>query len=276
MVEVTRIGDAPPEPFSPAPRPLTGVRVLDLTRVLAGPVCGRTLAEHGADVLHIVGPNLPAADGSDYDTGHGKRQAFLDLANAEGVDRLRDLTREADVFVQNFRHGSLERRGLGAADLAALRPGLVHVSLNAYGHDGPWAQRPGWEQLGQACSGVALGQGIDRGRVPPWAMNDYTTGIFGALGTMMALRRRALEGGSWSVRVSLAQTAMWYTRLGNDVDFAGANGSGDVSAFMQERDTPYGRMYHLAPALRMSKTPPQWELPSAPPGSHAPEWLPRA
>ena len=103
-------------------------------------------------------------------------------------------------------------------------------------------------------------------------MNDYTTGYFGALGAMIALRRRAVEGGSWCVTVSLSQTSMWYLRVGHDLDRDAASGPGDTASMTEECDTPYGRMRRLRPALRMSETPPHWATPSAPPGSDPPAW----
>ena len=211
-------------------RPLSGVRVLDLTRVLAGPTCARTLAEHGADVLHIASPGLPTLPLFEMDTGHGKRQAYADLDDAAQAETLRELVRGADVFSQGFRHGALERRGLGAEDLARLRPGIIYVSENAYGHAGPWRHRPGWEQLAQATTGVTVIQGIERPSITPAAMNDYTTGYFGALGVMMALRRRAEEGGSWRVTVSLSQTSMWYMRLEHELDRLAQRGGRRVRA----------------------------------------------
>ncbi len=272
VVEVTKVGEAPPMPWTAGERPLSGVRVLDLTRVLAGPTCARTLAEHGADVLHIASPNLPTIERFEMDTGHGKRQAYIDLNEPAQAETLRELVRNADVFSQGFQHHSLERRGFGVEQLAALRPGIVYVSENAFGHDGPWQERPGWEQLAQSTTGIAVTQGVERPTLAPAAMNDYTTGYFAALGAMIALRRRAVEGGSWSVRVSLSQTSMWYYRLGADLDPAAATGLGDFSSFMEERATPYGYMKHLRPALRMSQTDPHWSLPTTPPGSGQAAW----
>ena len=272
VLEVTRIGDGPIVPFSEGPRPLSGVRVLDLTRVLAGPTCARTLAEHGADALHIASPNLPTAPGFEMDTGHGKRQAFIDLNVPAEAETLRELIRGADVFSQGFQHKSLERRGFGVEQVAALRPGIIYVSENAFGHEGPWQERPGWEQLAQSTTGVAYMHNPEHPVLAPVAMNDYTTGYFSALGTLIALRKRATEGGSWSVRVSLSQTSMWYYRMGTDMDRASACGVGDVSQFLEEHDTAYGYMSHLRPPLRMSETDPHWELPTAPLGSGEPVW----
>lgn len=272
VVEVTKIGEAPPEPLGEAARPLGGVRVLDLTRVLAGPTCARTLAEHGAEVLHIAGPKLPTIERFEMDTGHGKRQAFLDLADTGELGTLKELVRGADVFSQGFQHRSLERRGLGAEQLAELRPGIIYVSENAFGHEGPWAERPGWEQLAQSTTGVAVTHGEERPTLAPAAMNDYTTGYFAALGTMIALQRRATEGGSWLVRVSLSQTSMWYYRLGQELDRRAASGLGDATAFLEDHDTPYGRVTHLAPPLQMSETPPRWDVPTQPIGSGEARW----
>ncbi len=273
VVEVTRIGDGPRVPLAAAERPLSGVRVLDLTRVLAGPTCARTLAEHGADVLHIASPNLPTIERFEMDTGHGKRQAYLDLNVPAEADTLRELVRGADIFSQGFQHRSLERRGFGAEQLATLRPGIIYVSENAFGHEGPWLERPGWEQLAQSTTGIAVVQGGEgRPVLAPAAMNDYTTGYFAAMGAMIALRRRAEEGGSWLVRVSLSQTSMWYYRMGLDLDRNATTGLGEMAPFMEERDTPYGHMKHLGPPLRMSETNPHWALPSAPLGSGQPAW----
>jgi hypothetical protein len=275
VLEVLRIGDAPPEPLPPGARPLSGVRVLDLTRVLAGPTCARTLAEHGADALHVASPSLPTLELFEMDTGHGKRQAHLDLRDARQAETLRELVRGADVFSQGFRTGALARRGFGPEQLAGLRPGIVYVSENCYGNGGPWGERPGWEQLAQTVSGVAAVQGGEIPRLTGAAQNDYTTGYFAALGALEALRRRATAGGSWHVRVSLTQTSMWFYRLGSDLDRTRALGLGGAERFLTQRATPYGPMRFVAPPLQMSETPPHWERPTARLGSDAPVWLPR-
>ena len=177
------------------------------------------------------------------DTGHGKRQAWLDLNDAAQARRCGISCAVADVFSQGYQLGSLARRGFGPEDIARLRPGIIYVSENAFGHEGPWAQRPGWEQLAQATTGVCVINGGEGTPViAPAAMNDYTTGYFAALGTLMALRRRASEGGSWLVTVSLSQTSMWYYRLGHDLDPAAASGIGDPSDLLEERQTGYGAM----------------------------------
>src|SRR5262249_13560128 len=134
LMEIMRIGDSAPEPLPVGNRPLSGIRVLDLTRVLAGPTCVRTLAEHGADVLKITAMHLPNLGYQEWDTGHGKLSAHLDLRATGDSETLRGLVREADVFSQGYRPGSLAGRGLSPEELATIRPGLVYVSLSAFGH----------------------------------------------------------------------------------------------------------------------------------------------
>lgn len=273
VFELERIGDAESEPFEAAGRPLAGVRVLDLTRVLAGPTCGRTLAEHGAEVLRIGAERLPSIEPFVVETGRGKRNAFLDLDRPDDVRRLRELAQDCDVFCEGYRPGSLARRGFAPEALAALRPGVVVVSIDCYGHVGPWAGRPGWEQLAQAAVGIASAEGGDAApRLVPAAPTDYTSGTLAAYGAMLALARRATEGGSWHVRASLCQTGMWLTRLGAQLDPEAAAGLGDVSARQSRTDTAWGRLSHLAPVVGLDHTPPHWELPPAPLGAHAAAW----
>jgi hypothetical protein len=281
-VTISRIGDAPPEPLPDGDRPTSGVRVVDLTRVLAGPTCAKTLAEHGADVLHISAPHLMGGglfERFEMETGIGKRQAVLDLNETDQADAMRDLVVGADVFSQGYRLGAVARRGFSPAQVAALRPGIVYVSENCYGHVGPWRERPGWEQLGQAATGMTFREGESAPdgvpRLAPAAVNDYSTGFLAAYGAMLALSRRAIEGGSWHVQVSLSQTCMWYQRLGDDNDIDRAD-LGDIARFLDQMDTPdFGRIQYLTPALNLSETPPRWDLPPARPGAHEAAWLPR-
>src|SRR5213596_1539119 len=134
LMEIVKIGDSPPEKLPDGDRPLSGLRVLDLTRVLAGPTCARTLAEHGADVLKITAAHLPNLGYQEFDTGHGKLSAQLDLRDPQQLATLKDLARETDVFIQGYRPGTLSNRGLSPDELAQARPGLVYVSLCAFSH----------------------------------------------------------------------------------------------------------------------------------------------
>src|SRR6266446_1000870 len=154
LLEIVKIGEAPPEKLPDGDRPLSGIRVLDLTRVLAGPTCARTLAEHGADVLKITAPHLPNLGYQEYDTGHGKLSAHLDLREPRDVGTLRGLVREGDVFSQGYRPGTLGNRGFSPEALAKLRPGIVVVSLCAFSHVGPWASRRGFDTVVQTVSGI--------------------------------------------------------------------------------------------------------------------------
>lgn len=273
-VEIVRIGDAAPRPMPVGARPLSGVRVLDLTRILAGPTCGRTLAEHGADVLLISAPQLASVPSFVLDTSHGKRSACLDLDQPGQQAVLQTLLADADVFSQSFRTGRLARRGLAPAALAQVRPGIVCVSINCYGHTGPWVERPGWDQLAAAVTGLCSMQGGPDG--PPSVMNcaacDYITGYLAALGVLAALQRRAREGGSWEVRVSLAQTGRWLRDLAAPHEVSAPVDLSVPAGYFIESETPVGRLRHLGSAVRMSATPTRWTLPATPVGRHAPVW----
>jgi crotonobetainyl-CoA:carnitine CoA-transferase CaiB-like acyl-CoA transferase len=281
LVEILRLGDAPPEPL-PGPRagergarPLSGVRVLDLTRVLAGPTCARTLAEHGAEVLHVRSPKLPSIEPFVIDTNPGKRSCYLDLDRHEDVAQLRALVRDAHVFSQGYRPGALARRGFGPMELAEMRPGIIVVSIDCYGHEGPFAGRPGWEQLAQTVTGMALEHaGDEHPALVPAAVNDYTTGYLGALGVIRALARRTTEGGSWHVRVSLARTSMWIMSLPRTAadDKPGGFDTASLAPWIIEMNTAWGPLTRLGPIARMSETPPRWDLPPVPLGSNTPVW----
>jgi crotonobetainyl-CoA:carnitine CoA-transferase CaiB-like acyl-CoA transferase len=276
-VSVEKIADGPVVPVGDRRRPLGAVRVLDLTRVLAGPTCARLLAEHGADVLHVNGDHLDNVPAFVIDTGHGKRSAALDLRRDADVASLRALIADGDVFSQGYRSGALERRGFGPADLAALNPGIIAVTINCYGDAGPWRERPGWEQLAQSVTGIAMAEGASldpagRPRLVPAAAADYTTGYLAALGTMAALRRRSIEGGSYHVRASLCQTATWIAQDGPCVDPSTATGLGDLTPWLMEQATPFGTLTHLGPVAQLSATPANWATAPVPLGTHRPTW----
>ena len=272
-VQVDKIGDSEPEPVGDGQRPLGGVRVIELARMLAGPANGLVLASHGAEVLLVNSPNLPNFDTFVMDTSHGKRSAWLDIDNPDEAARLRELAASADVFAQGYRGGALDRHGFGAEELAALRPGIVYVTINCYGDVGPWRQRPGWEQMAQSVTGLVAGHSSpEQPAILPAAATDYTTGYLAALGTIAALWRRAHEGGSYHVRASLSQTGMWIHKAGAGCDISTATGVGDGSQWMVTEASPFGSVQHLRPAVDMSLTSPCWDRPTVPLGHDPASW----
>ncbi|TFK48714.1 CoA-transferase family III [Heliocybe sulcata] len=204
--------------------PLDGIRVLDLTRVLAGPVCGRSLAAHGADVLWITSPKLPSLPLIDVDTSRGKRTTQLDLTREADVETLASLVRESDVFLQAYRPGGLKDKGFGVADVVRLSPGIVYASLTAYGWEGPWKDRRGFDSLVQTATGFNIAEGqayaiskpgqVFAPRPLPMQALDHAAGYLLNFGINAALAKTVTEGGSWEVRVSLAAVGQWIRSLG--------------------------------------------------------------
>jgi crotonobetainyl-CoA:carnitine CoA-transferase CaiB-like acyl-CoA transferase len=285
-ITLKRIGDAPRLTLEESAMPLDGIRVLDLTRVLAGPSAGRTLASYGADVLTVRGPKLPTIELFDLDTGLGKRSAFLDLAKPGDAEALRTLVRGAHLFIDSYRPGAMSKLGFSPEALAHLSPGIVHVAISCYGSEGPWASRRGWEQLAQSASGIAVEQGAfmaaragsRRESVPkliPAAACDFITGYLAAAGAIAALLRRIREGGSWRVEVSLCATAQWLQSLPR-IPAAQIPDGWDpmvgLDGYFQSCQTTRGRLDHLAPVVRMSKTQPVWKLPPPEQGADQPRW----
>lgn len=279
VLEIERIGDAPPEPLPDGARPLSGIRALDLTRVIAGPSACRALAEHGAELLKISRPDLPGSGSLDLDTGIGKRSAYLDLRAPGDAERLRALVRSGDVFVQSYRPGTLAARGFGPETLAALRPGLVQATLSAWGRVGPWAQRRGYDTIVQSATGIAHATGGDNApALLPCAAIDYISGNLMAFGVMVALHRRATVGGSWLVRVSLAGVGHWMRAQGLVDADAAARADGEAPdraavAMGAEIAAPMGLVRYLRSPIRLSATPPRLDRPPVPLGHDTPEWL---
>jgi len=278
LLQIERIGDSDPEPLPDGDRPAFGIRVLDLTRILAGPVCGRTLAGYGATVMRIAGPHLPFDDLLVTDTGMGKLSAHLDLRDASDRDRLTALIRQADVFSQAYRPGAIAGHGFSPEALAAIRPGIVCVELCSFSHLGPWRTRRGFDSINQTVNGIAHEGGKDGkpGPLPAQAL-DHITGFLAAFGAMIALERRAREGGSWRIRLSLAQTGHWLKALGRlDTGVDGREAPDptvdDIGDLMMERESPFGRLRYVAPPIAMSETPMHWDLPPVPLGAHEPVW----
>jgi CoA-transferase family III len=278
VIAIEKIGDAAAKPWPRGDRPLSGLRVLDLSRVIAGPVAGRTLAVHGADVLLVSGSELPAIPWLTIDTGRGKLSAFLDLKSEKGRDKLKELLADADIFSQGYRPRSLAHLGFSPEQAAKINPGIVYVSLSAYGHVGPWAERRGFDSLVQTSTGFnhAEGQaaGVDGPKELPAQILDHATGYLMAFGAMMAKARQSREGGSWQVRVSLAQTGRWLWNFGRVADGLKTEDlKGEaIKPLIEPAQSGFGPLQVVRHAAQLSRTPAFWSRPAVPLGSHPPQW----
>lgn len=284
LIEIERIGDAPPEPLPPAgAMPLSSVRALGMGHVIAGAGVGRSLASLGADVLNIWRP-LEFEQESLYITANvGVRSARVDPRSDAGKVRLAELLQTSDIFYANRRPGYLSSIGLDAQSAARLRPGIVHVSISTHGEGGPWAERPGFDQVAGAVTGMLSFEGSpERAALPPTVIvNDYLVGWLAATGAMAALHRRATEGGSWRVHVSLTRAALWILSLGifnRDYARATAGQPGEhelIDPLLFEADTPLGHYQGVTETVQMSLTPRRFDPVLVPRGSCQPVWLPR-
>lgn len=270
-------GDATtaPRPGPPAPpgRPAAGIRVLDLTRVIAGPVATRFLALLGADVLRVDPPGLPEIDGQHLDTGAGKRSTLLDLSRPADRDRFDALLAGADVVVAGYRPGALDRWGLAPRALRRHRPDLVLAYLSAWGRGGPWADRRGFDSLVQAATGIA---DVERrpdgspGTLPAQAL-DHGAGYLLAAAVLRALAARARAGGAWTVELSLARVARW---LRHEVP-AGpvtVGAAPDPDAWCAERDAPAGHLRYALPPVSLPGGPRTWATPPTRWGADPARW----
>ena len=283
LLSIEKIGEAAPKPWPETrtkggDRPLAGVRVLDLSRVIAGPIAGRTLAVHGADVLLISGPDLPAIPWLTIDTGRGKLSSFVELKSEQGRDVFRGLLAQADIVSQGYRPKSIAALGFSPEEAAKINPGIVYVSMSAYGHAGPWAERRGFDSLVQTSTGFnhAEGQaaGVEGPKELPAQMLDHATGYLMAFGAVMAKARQSREGGSWHVRVSLAQTGRWLWNLGRVADGFKTEDlkSEMVTPFIEEIPSGFGPLRSVRHAGVLSKTAAFWARPAMQLGSHPPQW----
>lgn len=280
LIEIVKIGDAPRRTFSEgAARPLSGLRVISCTHVIAGTTAARTLAEYGADVLHIARDQSFEHEAFVIDVNVGMRSAWVNLRDAGQNKRFATLLPQTDVFIEGFRGRSMERLGFGTEEVASRRPGIVYLSMRGYGWDGPWRDRAAFDMEGVSTTGFTFAEGGNSGRPrfpPTLVMNDYIAGYIGAAGILAALRRQMAEGGSWHVRVNLSRAAMWFQSLGefDDIRFdASLPENRMVSPDVMKRATPYGEVSRLVPQVRLSKTPGQWRDPLVSVrGSDLPAW----
>lgn len=283
-----RVGEGPARALpalsgSPA-LPAAGLRVLDLTRVIAGPVATRTLALLGADVLRVDPPRLPELPDQHADTGFGKRSTTLDLAVHADLRTFDELLARADVVVTGYRPGSLDRYGLTPEALAARGPGVVVAQLSAWGGYGPWADRRGFDSLVQVATGIAATEGAQEpGALPAQAL-DHGTGYLLAPAVLRSLTERAAgEGGTRIVRLALARTAGWLLAGDAAEDPGSADASyddpgsatapyDDPGAWLTGTDSPLGRLRYALPPVSFAGGPVNWSSPPGRWGADTPEW----
>lgn len=279
VIEIEKIGDGQPHGLKPGCSfPLDGIKVVDFTHVLAGPRSMRSLAQYGADVMHISSPYHRDTISQNLLVNMGKRSAYLYLTLEEDRQKMKRLLSKADVFACSYRPSVAERFGLSPAELAKEHPGIICLSVNAYGFEGPWKARPGFDQNAQVATGFAATEG--RGGAPTFSpvfyLNDFLTGYLAASGVMTALLKRATDGGSYHVKVSLARTAMWVQDLGllPESAFEDAPEKDEFPTKLRTVDTRAGRVTELAPAVTVEGLPHK-ELDKLQPfGVDQPEWLP--
>ena len=268
LVEIIKVADSEPVAWTPNPaQPLSGVRALACAHVIASSTVARNLAGYGAEVLHIARAQGFEHDAIWQDVNIGMRSTILNLKDPEQNRVLQKLLPQADVFIEGFRGRKMEELGFGVQDVARARPGVIYCSVRPYGWDGPWKEFAGFDMEALTVSGFTAieGSGPDHPRFPPtFVMNDYIAGYLGTAGVIAALRRRAREGGSYHVRVSLARCAMWFMSLGQVDEAELANPGAESKLGPPETIramTPYGHYERLAPLVKLSRTPTRWREP---------------
>lgn len=257
LVHIDRVTDSPPVALAKARRPFAGIKVVDMTHVLAGPMITRGLAEYGADVLHLYSGDPDLEDPKPVSTEFrlGKRTAVLDFTDPGGREKLAELLREADVFVHSWRPGVFERYGFTPEKIAAIKPGIIQVAVSCYGCVGPWSGRGGFDGLALASTGVTSVEArYGQPRIsPPGVVSDALVGFLGTAVVASLLQRRSKEGGSYRAELSLARVAMWLLSLGLDV--VDPSSSAEVGEpLMRSLITPDGLVDHVASPISFSVT----------------------
>lgn len=262
---------------------LQGLRVVEMSRVIAAPLCGKTLAAYGAEVIWVTSPNLPDLPVLDREFGRGKKTVQLDIHNAADHKKLLNLLRECDVFVQGFRPGSLASYGLSQGELIKINPNIIVANMSAFGPDGSWSGRRGFDSMVQTCSGMNVseaehaGQG-EAARPTPCQALDHSGGYMLAVGVMAAVYHRSIKGGSWKVDVSLAGMMKYLRSLGQ---YPGSSGF-DAKDFKKHEDVPdkyfetgettFGIMKSIKHSASIEGVQVGWDRPPKPLGSDSPVW----
>lgn len=295
LIEIRKVADGDPAPWTPDPtQPLSGVKALALSHVIAGSTAARTLSEYGAEVLHVMRPQTFEFEALWTDVNIGMRSTSLDLRQPKDADALHALAEDADVFIDGFSGRGIERLGFGIDAVASKRPeGVVYLTMRGYSWDGPWKMVRTFDMEAVATTGFTYTEGggrypdfgptygeIERTGTPEFpptlVMNDYIAGYIGGAGIIEALRRRATEGGSYHVHVNLARAAMWFQSLGAfpSTDFEPGEENLMIDPETVTFDSPYGEVTRLAPMAKLSATPGQWQDPLLTVrGSDLPVWI---
>ncbi len=259
----------------PPPSDVGRLRVLDLTRVVAGPVAGMVLADHGADVLHVLGPEMPTIDALHVGTGFAKREAHVDLHDSADRARFGDLVAGADILLDAFRPGALAALGFDLDTLRARRPGLVVVQLSAYGQTGPRATWRGFDSLVQTTSGICDEGRRSAGREEPTPLPaqvlDYATGHLAAFAALAGVLRRKEEGGSWCARLALARTARWLRGLPRVPDGEPVSDE-DATDLLEQTESPFGPLTSIRPPGTIGGRAVSHRGPPQPRGTHEAGW----
>lgn len=270
-------------------RCLSGLRVLEMSRVIAAPVAGKALAAHGADVLWVTSPSLPDQPSLDRDFGRGKRTIQLDINISEDKARLMELLRTCDVFIQGFRPGSLVNHGLSPEEIVRINPTIIIANLSAFDPDGPWSSRRGFDSLIQTCSGMNVSEAEHAGkgetaRAMPCQALDHASGYLLATGVMAALYHRATQGGAWMLDASLAGVMKYLRSLGQypgatafdtrDSSLQGSDGYNAVpDEYFETRTTEFGIMRSVHHSATIDGVEVGWEVMPKPLGSDEAVWV---
>ena len=283
LITVEKIGESEPVPLKANGDnlPLAGIRAFGMGHVIAGAGMGRDMALYGADVLNIWRPRDSEIEAFAWDVQVGMRSTILDDAKEDRAQFNR-LLQDADIFFANKRPGFLKKHDLDAEALCAQKPGLIHATVVLHGEQGPWSNRPGFDEIGAAVSGLFTIEGSPtRPKQPPIVpIADNVVGWLGTTGILAALRRRAIEGGSYRVVVSLTRTVLWLLSLGI-FDKAYAKATADstdehkyIAPDLFTAETPLGTYQGMTDQIVLSRTPGAYRTVLVPRGSSKPEWLP--
>lgn len=282
LISVRKIADSEPRPFAADGRdPLSGIRALGLAHVIAGASIGRALALHGADALNVWAPEDWEHNVFLYTAHIGTRSTTLRIKDAGARAKFMELMARADIFYSNRRAGYLDRHGLSAEELCQSVPGLIHAAVRYSNEAGPWSERVGFDVSTGMAMGLDCLEGSDDtpSHPPIGVVNDYVAGWLATIGILQALKRRAVEGGSYQVMVSLSKVTLWLMSMGLfDKDYARETaGSSDEHTYVAPDQfsavTPLGLYTGVTEQVRMSETPGRYRFVLEPRGAAQPQWL---